>query len=314
MAIKVNGEAIPDSAVLAEMKRLMDFYSRHMSREELGRNMGTLVQKAKEHAVGTRLLLDEVKRRHVDVPESEVEAALQDMAKKAGGDKLLDAMLAKQGISRDQLRASIRVGKQLDRLVARITSTVGECPDEEVKRYYEENSDRYISPDRVQVRHILVKPGSDSESDKAVARSLLESLKHRILEGESFADMAAAHSECPSGKQAGGSLGWIKQGSTVSEFDSAVFDMETGEISNIIETPLGMHIVEKLDHEEGAPLSFEEVCESIRDLLMHERRGHALSEYVARLRKDAVIQDDDPAGNGNVDSIFDSFLDGQKGG
>jgi len=314
MAIKVNGETIPENAVMAELKRLMDFYSRHLSRAELGRSMGTLLQKAKEHAVGTRLLLDEVKRRHVDVADAEVEAALQDMIKKSGGDKPLDALLAKQKISRDQLRASIRVGKQLDRLVARITSTVEDCSEDAVEQYYEEHSERYVSPDQAQVRHILVKPASDSEADKAVARSLLEGLKHRILEGESFPDLAAAHSECPSGKETGGSLGWIKQGSTVPEFDRAVFELETGELSDVIETPIGLHLVEKLEQEEGAPLPLEEVRDGIRELLMHERRGRALSEYVEKLRKNALIEDDESGGPAGLEGVLDSFLDGQKGG
>ena len=313
MAIRVNGEAIPENAVMAELKRLMDFYSKHMFRSELGRSMGPLLQKAKEHAVGTRLLLDEVKRRHVEVADAEVEAAIRDMVKKTGGDRALDALLAKQKISRDQLRSSIRVGKQLDKLVARITSTVEECSEEAVENYYEEHSERYVSPDQAQVRHILVKPVSNSEADKAVARSALEGLKHRILEGESFADLAAAHSECPSGKETGGSLGWVKQGSTVPEFDGAVFALETGEVSDVIETPLGLHIVEKLEQEEGEPLPLEEVRDGIRELLMHERRGRALSEYVERLRKNAVIEDDEREGPANMDAVLDSFLDAQKG-
>lgn len=314
MVIKVNGQAIPESAIMAELRRLLDFYSRHMTREELGRNMATLFAKAKEHAIGTRLLVDEVLRRHVDVPESEVDAALADMAKKAGGDRALDAMLGKQGISRDQLRGSIRVGKQLDRLVARITAAVPECPEEDVRKFYEEHSDRYVAPDEAQVRHILMKPASGGEADKAAAQSQLESLRHRIMEGEDFAGLAAAHSECPSGKQTGGSLGWVKQGTTVPEFDAAVFGLEIGEISEVVETSLGLHIIEKLDQTEGEPMPYEEVRDRIRDLLTHERKGHALSEYVARLRQDAKVEDDETGGAMQWDAILDSFLDGGKGG
>lgn len=314
MGIKVNGETIPERAIVTELKRLMDFYSRHVSREELGRSMETLLAKAKEHAIGTRLLLDEVRRRHVEVPESEVDASMVEMVKKAGNDRQLDAMLKKQGITREQLRGSIRVGKQLDRLVARITSSVAECPEEDLRKFYEEHGDRYVAPDEAQVRHILVKPASSSEADKAAAQSQLETLRHRIMEGEDFAGLAAAHSECPSGKQTGGSLGWLKQGATLAEFDAVVFDMEVGEISEVVETPLGMHIIEKLDHAQGEPMPFEDVRDRIRDLLMHERKGHALSEYVAQLRKDAKVEDDESEGSIQWDKVLDSFLDGQKSG
>lgn len=293
MAIQVNGERIPEQAVLAELKRLIDFYSQHLTREELGRQMATLVERAKEHAVGTKLLLDEVKRRHVEVPDGEVDASLAAMAKKAGGDAALDELLAKQKISRDQLRASIRAGKQLDLLIARVTAAEPEPTEAQLLAYYEENAERYVSPDQAQVRHILIKPAGAGEQDKASVRSRLESLKGKIEEGEDFGELAAAFSECPSGKETGGSLGWVARGTTVAEFDRAIFEMQVGEVSDVIETALGFHIVEKLDEEMGEPIAFAKVRDRIHDLLLHERRGHALTEFVKRLRAAAVVDEDD---------------------
>jgi parvulin-like peptidyl-prolyl isomerase len=313
MTLRVNGRTIPEKAVLAELKRLIDFYSQHLSRTELGERMAELVKKARAHAVGTQLLIEEVKRRHVVVPNEEVEVAVEGLAKQAGGARQLAEVLARQGMSLEQLRATVRAGKQLDQLVARVTSGVAECSEQEIRTYFEKNAERYVAPDQVQARHILINPASAEEPDKAVARSTLLSLRHKILEGEDFADLAAAHSECASGKSTGGSLGWIARGSTLPEFEKAVFDeLDVGDISSVIETPLGFHIVEKLDHEEGANLPFEQVRDSIRELLMHERKGHALTEFVDRLRQDAVIEDDDEDAE-KWEAIADSFLDGEKG-
>jgi parvulin-like peptidyl-prolyl isomerase len=183
-----------------------------------------------------------------------------------------------------------------------------------MKSYFEENAERYVTPDQVQARHILIQPASQGDADKAVARSTLLSLRNKIFAGEDFADLAAAHSECASGKNAGGSLGWIARGSSLPEFEKAVFDeLDVGDISAVIETPLGFHIVEKLDHEDGEALPFEQVRDRIRDLLMHERKGHALSEFVSRLRQDAIVEDDEGDNPKRWESIFDSFLDGEKG-
>ncbi len=293
MAIRVNGVLIPEQAVLAELKRLIDYYAQHLSRAELGQQMDVLVKRAKEHAVGTRLLLDEVKRRHVDVADADVDAALAAMVKKAGGDTAFAALLDKQRLSRDQLRASIRAGKQLDQLIARLTSNEPEPTDDELKSYYEEHPERYAAPDQVQLRHILIKPAGDSEQDRAACRSRLEGLKRQLEEGDDFAELAATYSECPSGKEAGGSLGWVPRGTTVPEFDRVVFDMEVGEISTAAETALGMHLVEKLDEDQGEPLPFAQVRERIRDLLVHERRGKAITRFVEKLRQVAVIDEDD---------------------
>ena len=219
MTLRVNGQIIPDKAILAELKRLMEFYGQHMPREEVGRHAADLVERAREHAIGTHLLLEEVKRRHVEVPETDVAAALTDMVKRVGGEAKLAEMLSRQGLTHDQFLASIRVGKQLDTLVARVTSTASECTEEDLRKYFEEHAERYVAADQAQVRHILMRPASEAEGDQATTRSTLMGLKQKVLEGEDFGELASAHSECPSGKQSGGSLGWIARGIMVSEFD-----------------------------------------------------------------------------------------------
>ena len=313
MTVRVNGQVIPEKAVLAELKRLMEFYGQHMPREELGRHVPELVERAKEHAIGTQLLLEEVKKRNIEVSDTEVAGALGDMIKKVGGEDKLTEMLIRQGMTQEQFLASIRVGKQLDALVARITSAAPECSEEDLRKYFEDYSERYLAADRAQVRHILMKPASEGDADKATTRATLMGFKQKVLEGGDFADLAAAHSECPSGKESGGSLGWIARGTTVPEFDQAVFDdLEIGEISDPVETTLGFHVIELSDKEMGDPLPFEEVKEGIRDLLTHERRGKALSEYVAHLRKQAQIEETGGNDTKQWGALFDSFLDGQK--
>lgn len=312
MTLRVNGKAIPEQAVLSELKRLMEFYGRHMTRDELGRNAAELYRRAREHAVGTQLLIEEVARRHIEVPDADVDRSLAGLVGKIGGEAKLDEALAQQGLTRDQFRASIRMGRQLDALVARITSGVPEVSEQEALQYYEEHPDRYVTPERAEVRHILIRPATDAEADKATARSRLLALRQQVLEGEDFADLAAAHSECPSGKEAGGSLGWIVRGTTVPEFDKAVFDeLEAGELSEPVETALGLHLIEKQEAADVEPASFDEVKERIRELMLHERRGQALSAYVEKLRAQAAIEDESEEDRARWEQVFDSFLDGR---
>jgi parvulin-like peptidyl-prolyl isomerase len=138
-------------------------------------------------------------------------------------------------------------------------------------------------------------------------------LKLKVLEGADFAELAAVHSECPSGKEAGGSLGWLARGAVVPELDQPLFDdMEIGEISDPVETSLGFHMLELQDKELGEPMTFEAARESIQDLLTHERKGRALTQFVDQLRAKAVIEDDG-MDDAHWEKLFDSFLDGQKG-
>jgi parvulin-like peptidyl-prolyl isomerase len=313
MTLQVNGRVIPDKAVLVELKRLMEFYGQHMPREELGRHSVELLERAREHAIGTQLLLEEVMNRNVEVSEAEVAAGLSEMIKRVGGEEKLAEMLARQGLTLKQFTSSIRVGKQLDAFVARITSTAPECTEEELLKYFEDHPERYVSLEQVLVRHILMRPASESEADKAVTLSILMGLKKKILEGDDFAELASIHSECPSGKESGGSLGWIARGAAVPEFDQVVFDeLEVGEVSDAIQTPLGFHLVELIEKEMGEPLLFKDVKQGILELLTHERKGKALSDFVAKLRAKAVVEDSGATNEKEWESVFDSFLDGQK--
>ncbi len=312
MTLRVNGRNIPEAAVLNELKRLLEFYSQHLSRAELGEHADELLAKAREHAVGTQLLIEEVKRRHIEVPDSEVEKAVLALVQKAGGDSKFSEILSRQGISMEQFWASVKAGKQLDQLVGRVTSAATECAEEELRAYYEEHPERYATPDQALVRHILMRPASEARADKDATRSQLLDLRHRVMEGEDFADLAAQHSECPSGKEAGGSLGWVVAGMTLPQIDNLVFGMDVGELSDVVETPLGLHILEKVDETQGSPMPFEDVKERIRELLMHERKGKALTEYVAKLREKAVVEDESDDGREIWERVFDSFLDGAK--
>jgi peptidyl-prolyl cis-trans isomerase C len=94
---------------------------------------------------------------------------------------------------------------------------------------------------------------------------------------------------CPSGKE-GGSLGWFGRGMMVPEFDQAVFAMKDGEVSDVIETQFGYHIIYKTAHEEAGEADFDAVREQIRDFIRHSRRGEAMSAYVEELRSKATVE------------------------
>jgi parvulin-like peptidyl-prolyl isomerase len=138
-------------------------------------------------------------------------------------------------------------------------------------------------------QHILITPDGDTATSKGEARSKIEAIRERVLGGKSFADEAAEHSMCPSGKE-GGSLGWFSRGMMVPAFDEAVFSMKDGDVSDIIETQFGYHIICKTQHEEAGEADFDQVREQIRDFIRHARRGEAMSAYVEELKAKATIE------------------------
>ena len=291
MTIRINGEPIPDAAIQYELDRLIKFYSQHMSPQQIKKQMGALKKKAQEQAIGTKLLINEASRLDIPVPESDVDERLKVMIEHAGGRDVFEALLRKQGIDENAVRMGISQGRRVDVLVEQITSGISDPTEEELQIHFKEHEKEYVKADRAHVQHILIKPESASIADKETARSRLMEIRRSIEEGADFADQAAAHSECPSGKNTGGSLGWISKGMAIPELDKVIFSLKVGELSEVVESQLGLHIVKTTAHEKGGNAVYSDVAENIRDFLRHARRGAAISGYVDELKKNNVIED-----------------------
>ncbi len=288
--IAVNGEVIPPEAIAFELSRLAQFYSRHMAEEQVRQQLPELRARAVEQAVGAKLLIAEAERLDLQVDEADIDERIAAMVKQAGGAERFAALLAKQRLSENGLRVQMRRGRRVDLLVERIVAEAPDPTEEDVRTHFEAHRDEYSRPERVLAQHILVKPAGEDEAARAQARAKLETIRNRVAAGASFADEAAAHSDCPSGKQ-GGSLGWVARGMMTEAFDQAVFDLNLLELSGIIETEFGYHIIYKTAHEDSAPADFDEAREGVRDFLRHARRGELLASHVAELRARAKIEE-----------------------
>lgn len=292
MAIKVNGQEIPDEAVEYELGRLIQFYSNHMSETEIRNQLGVLKDKAVEQAIGAKLLIDDARRLNIEVPAEDVQEKLNEMMAGCGGREAFDELLRKQKLSEDVIKAGIAQGRRVDLLVEKITAGMSDPTEKEMAEHFRAHANEYAQPERASAQHILIKPASDGKADKATARARLEGIKREIEGGGNFADQAGMHSDCPSGKKTGGSLGWFSRGTMVPAFDEAVFAMEVGALSEIVESPFGVHLIHKTGQEDAKDVEFEDVRDKVRDFLRHAMRGEAISGYVEELKEKAVIERD----------------------
>ncbi len=292
MTITINSERLPDNAIRFEWMRLARYFSQHLSEVELKAQAGVLLDKAKEQAIGGRLLLMEARRLRIPVAREEVSRKRAEMERQCGGPDGLRALMARQELTEETLRESIGDSIRVDKLVSTLTADVAEPTDEDGLSYYRRHPEEFTSPERVRIRHILVRPKSGNDEDKAIGRARVWGLRRRIEGGEDFAAVARECSECESGQRSGGELGWIRRGSGTTAFDEALFKLEEGELSDVLETGMGFHLVQSLEHCEEQTTEFAEARERILDLIRHSRRGHRIAEHVDALRAQAVIEDD----------------------
>ncbi|MBI9102765.1 MAG: peptidyl-prolyl cis-trans isomerase [Spirochaetales bacterium] len=161
--------------------------------------------------------------------------------------------------------------------------------DEDAQNYYDANPTAFLQPEQVRARHILLllEAGAD-EARKAEVYARIEVILEKAKAGEDFAELAKEYSEGPSNVQ-GGDLGFFGRGAMVPPFDMAVFALEPGEISDIVETQFGYHIIKLEEKQEGSMSVFEDVAEQIKAYLAEDLIRAALEEHVAGLRESAEI-------------------------
>lgn len=142
---------------------------------------------------------------------------------------------------------------------------------------------------RVRARHILLTypEGADDEARDSV-QAVAEELRERAAAGEDFEELAAEYSQDQGTAQAGGDLGWFGRGRMVQPFEDAAFALESGEVSEVVETPFGLHLIKVEERE--TPAWDEERGEQFRQQLVSERRQGSLTEYVESLRGPAELE------------------------
>jgi peptidyl-prolyl cis-trans isomerase D len=163
-------------------------------------------------------------------------------------------------------------------------------PEDQLRRVYEQTKDQYRTPERVQVRHILLmttdKPKDELPKIQAKAESILKQLKA----GADFAKLAREYSEDPGSKDKGGDLGWIVRGQTVPAFENAAFSLKPGELSGIITTQYGLHIIQVLAKEPARVKPFEEVKDQIAKELKKQQVFDTMERLADQARSELAKQ------------------------
>jgi peptidyl-prolyl cis-trans isomerase C len=176
-------------------------------------------------------------------------------------------------------------GAAIERLLDRALA-LPDPDDEACHRHHAANAARYVSGERVRLRHILfaVTPGVDVTALRQRAEAALIDLRARSRdEADRFAAAARELSNCPSGS-AGGELGWLRPGDCAPEFGREVFGRsEVGVLPRLALTRFGLHVVEVLEREGGVPLPFEQVKSAVAQSLRQQQFATALRQYLQLL-------------------------------
>jgi peptidyl-prolyl cis-trans isomerase C len=187
------------------------------------------------------------------------------------------ADLRQIGLDPSGLETEIARDLRIEAVLDQVTAAVAPVTELDAELFYQVHRARFIRPERRTLRHILVTFGSDAERQAAI--TLLSDLRGRVATVEDFSAAAMRHSHCPTALE-GGVLGTLPRGKLYPELDAAAFALETGELSGIVATAVGLHLLRCDEiHPENA-LPFDEVRQRILDAIAGSRRKSAIKSWL----------------------------------
>ena len=160
----------------------------------------------------------------------------------------------------------------------------------DAKKFYNDNPDKFKMPERTKASHILISADQKATpEEKKKAREKAAAVRKRVAAGEDFATVAKAESNCPSASK-GGDLGYFGKGQMVPEFEKAAAALKLGELSDVVESPFGYHIIKVTDRKSSETVKFADVKGRIEDYLKSQQAQKPMADYVAGIRKESKVE------------------------
>jgi peptidyl-prolyl cis-trans isomerase D len=157
--------------------------------------------------------------------------------------------------------------------------------DDQLKVQYQSNIQQYQVPNRVHVEHILLMTVGKTDAEVEEIKKKAEDVLRQAKKGTKFEELAKKYSEDPGTKDKGGDLGWITQGQTVKEFESTAFGLAKGQMSDLVRTQYGFHIIKVLEKETARTKTFDEVRDSLRAPMVLQQADQQASDTADQLAK-----------------------------
>jgi len=279
--VKVNGTAITRSEVDRAMK-VISAQNRMGLQQPEDAVVDQLVSAELLYQAGVKLGVPDL--------DKQVAAKITESKSKFADTAAFEKALKSASLTQKELEDLIRRDLTISNLVDKEIATKATVTDADAKKFYDENVDKFKQGDSIRASHILcgVDPKA-TDADKKKAKEKAEALLKEIKTGKDFADLAKANSTCPSSAQ-GGDLGFFGKGQMVPSFESAAFALKPGEVSNVVETQFGYHIIKVTEKKGAGVTKFEDVKDKIVPYLKNMKIQKGVSDYVAQLKEKAKIE------------------------
>jgi peptidyl-prolyl cis-trans isomerase C len=236
------------------------------------------------------VLSQEAKSRNVTATDAEVDERIKQMQKQFPNEEAFKKALAERNMTIERLRSDTHDNLVISKMMDAEVSTTPGASDAEAKDFYDKNPDKFKQAEQVRASHILIR--CDEKADAATkqkARAKADAVLKRAKSGEDFGKLAQENSADGSAAQ-GGDLNYFGRGQMVPAFDDAAFKLKPGEISDVVTTQFGYHIIKVTEYKAAATVPLDQVSERVKQFLSGQKKQQKADEFITALKQKSRIE------------------------
>ena len=275
-----------EPAVAAFLKQF-SARGRSFPQEQLGR----LQYDVLNEIVTRELVLQQVAGNEPTNLTAQVKAQIEQAKLQAGGDELYTKALADMGVTSDEYAKRVREMILIQETLKKVVDEKVKVTDDDCKKFYDGNRSKFIVPEQVRASHILILCPPEATGEVRTQKlAQIQAALSLVKGGENFADVARKFSEDPGSKEQGGDLGFFERGRMVPEFETAAFGLATNQVSDVITTHYGYHVIKAIERKPAGERTYAEVKDNIETYLKNLHGQQIAQQYLKELRDKTKVE------------------------
>jgi peptidyl-prolyl cis-trans isomerase C len=283
---RVNGEAIGR----AEFEKAVKSAESSAGQQVPAERRDAIYRDLLDRLVIQHLLLQEVAARKISVADTEVDAQVARFRQQAQGEEEFKKALTARGLTLEDLRKEVRTQMAISRMLEAEVGPKIDITEADVKAFYDKNPNEFQQPESYRASHILLRVDpAATDVQKKEARTKIEGLLKQVRGGADFAELAKQHSQDGSA-QSGGDLNFFQKGQMVPPFEQAVMALKPGQVSGVVETQFGLHIIKLTEKRAPRTVPLAEVSQRIGQFLLQQAQQQKSGEFIEALKARGKIE------------------------
>jgi peptidyl-prolyl cis-trans isomerase C len=283
---RVNGEAVTK----VDFDRLIKNMEVSANQPVPPERRDEVFRRALDQLVTYTVLSQETRARKITVTDAEVEENLKQMRSQFPNEDAFKKALEARGMTVEKLKSDAKIDMSISKMMDAEVANQSAPTDAQTREFYDKNPDKFKQDEAVRASHILFRVAENADAaTKKKTLDQAQSVLKQARSGADFADLAKKYSADGSAQQ-GGDLNFFTKGQMVPAFDEVAFALKPGQISDVVTTQFGYHIIKVTDRRPASTVSFEQVSARIKEFLTEQQKQQKAQAFIDSLKQKAKIE------------------------